>query len=92
MAYVEMGFYIGIGGVVTFKKAEVLQEAVYAVSLERILLETDCPYLAPEPHRGKRNESSYLTYIAEKIAKIKGVHVETVYTQTTANAKELFGL
>ena len=90
--YVEMGFYIGIGGVVTFKKTETLQEAVYAVPLERILLETDCPYLAPEPHRGKRNESVFLTYVAEKIAKIKGVTTEQVYAQTSANARELFGV
>jgi TatD DNase family protein len=89
-AYVEMGFHIGIGGVVTFKKTETLQEAVAAVPLEKILLETDCPYLSPEPFRGKRNESAYLTFVAEKIAKIKGVSAKTVYAQTSQNAKELF--
>lgn len=91
-SYVEMGFYIGIGGVVTFKKTDTLKDAVAAIPLERILLETDCPYLSPEPHRGKRNESTYLTYVAETIAKIKHETPETVYSQTNANAKELFGL
>jgi TatD DNase family protein len=91
-AYVDMGFHIGIGGVVTFKKTDILQEAVYAVPLERLLLETDCPYLAPEPHRGQRNESLYLTYVAEKIAKIKNVSAETVIAQTNKNAKALFNL
>ncbi|MCL2456906.1 MAG: TatD family hydrolase, partial [Defluviitaleaceae bacterium] len=91
-AYVEMGFFIGIGGVITFKKTETLQEAVRAVPLEHILLETDCPYLAPEPFRGKRNESVFLTFVAEKIAKIKGVTVETVYAQTNKNARNLFNL
>ncbi|MCL1883820.1 MAG: TatD family hydrolase [Defluviitaleaceae bacterium] len=91
-AYVEMGFYIGIGGVVTFKKTEMLQEAVSVIPPERILLETDCPYLAPEPFRGKRNESTYLSYVAEKIAKIKGATAEAICAQTSANAKELFGI
>ncbi|MCL2199759.1 MAG: TatD family hydrolase [Defluviitaleaceae bacterium] len=91
-AYVDMGFHIGIGGVVTFKKTDALQEAVAVTPLEKILLETDCPYLSPEPHRGKRNESAYLTYVAEKIAKIKGVTTEAVYAQTNENAKELFRL
>lgn len=88
--YVEMGFHIGIGGVVTFKKTNVLKEAVAATPLDKILLETDCPYLSPEPHRGKRNESTYLTYVAEAIAKIKGVTAEAVYSQTNENAKKLF--
>ncbi|MDR0273344.1 MAG: TatD family hydrolase [Clostridiales bacterium] len=89
-AYLEMGFHIGIGGVVTFKKADSLKEVVAAVPLDKILLETDCPYLAPEPFRGKRNESAYLSYVAKKIAKIKGVSVEDVCAQTNINAKKLF--
>lgn len=91
-AYVKMGFHIGIGGVVTFKKTASLQEAVAAIPLEKILLETDCPYLAPEPFRGKRNESPLLVYVAEKIAQIKGVPTDAVYAQTSENAKTLFGL
>lgn len=91
-AYIEMGFHIGIGGVVTFKKAEILRRAVAAIPLEKILLETDCPYLAPEPFRGKRNESPYLSYVAEKIAEIKNATAEAVRVITTENAKKLFGI
>ena len=91
-AYVDMGFHIGIGGVVTFKKSDTLQDAVAAVPLEKILLETDCPYLAPEPFRGQRNESAYLTYVAEKIAKIKGTNADTVCAVTSENARGLFGI
>jgi TatD DNase family protein len=89
-AYVEMGFHIGINGVVTFKKTDVLKEAVAAIPLEKILLETDCPYLAPEPHRGKRNESSFIPYIAEVVAEIKGETSEKICEITSENAKELF--
>lgn len=88
--YVKMGFYIGIGGVVTFKNARKLREVVEAVPLTSILLETDCPYMAPEPFRGKRNQSSYLSYVAEKIAEIKGISVDDVIAQTEANAKALY--
>ena len=91
-AYVKMGFYIGIGGVVTFKKTDILKEAVHAIPLERILLETDCPYLSPEPFRGQRNESSYLSCVAAQIAKIKGVPAEKICEQTTENAKKLFSI
>ena len=91
-AYVELGFYIGIGGVVTFKKADVLKEACKATPLPRIVLETDCPYLAPHPHRGKRNDSTMLSLVAEEIANLKGVPVETVRELTTENAKSLFGI
>ena len=88
---VEMGFYLGIGGVVTFKNAT-MAEVVDAVPLERILLETDAPYLAPVPYRGKRNESAYIPVIAEKIAAIKGVSLSQVDEVTTASANRLFGL
>ena len=86
---VEMGFHLGIGGVVTFKNAT-MAEVVRAVPLERILLETDAPYLSPVPHRGQRNESAYIPLIAARVAEIKGVTLEAVADQTTANARSLF--
>ena len=88
--YVKMGYYIGVGGVVTFKNAKKLKEVVETVPLERILLETDCPYLAPTPFRGKRNSSIYIPYIAEEIANIKGVTYDEVVAQTERNGKDLF--
>ena len=90
MAYVNLGFYIGIGGVVTFDKTGTLQDVATQVPLERILLETDAPYLTPAPKRGKRNESHYLFYVAEKIAELKNITVENVCEQTTKNVKNLF--
>lgn len=90
MDYVRMGLYIGIGGVVTFKNARKLKETVACVPLERILLETDCPYLSPEPNRGKRNSSLNLPYVAAEIARIKGVEPEEVVEATSENAKRLF--
>jgi len=89
-AFMELGFYIGIGGVVTFKNAKVLQEAVKHIPLNRILLETDCPYMSPVPYRGKRNEPLYLKFIAEKIGEIKGINIEEVKEQTSLNALTLF--
>lgn len=88
--FVKMGYYIGVGGVVTFKNAKKLKETVEAIPLERILLETDCPYMAPEPHRGKRNDSSYIPYIVEKIAELKGITTEEVERVTWDNAMRLF--
>lgn len=90
--YVKMGFYIGVGGVVTFKNGRKLKEVVEEIPLEKVLIETDSPYLAPVPYRGKRNNSSYLSYVAEEIARIKGITVEEVISTTEANAKELFGI
>lgn len=90
MEFIQMGYYIGVGGVVTFKNAKKLKEVVEAVPLEKILLETDCPYMAPEPYRGKRNSSLYLPYVVEKIAELKGVTVEEVERVTEANARRLF--
>lgn len=90
--YVKMGFYIGVGGVVTFKNGKKLKEVVAEIPLERILLETDAPYLAPVPHRGERNSSLYLSYVVEEIATIKGVTPEEVIAVTEQNAKELFGI
>ena len=88
--YVKMGYYIVVGGVVTFKNAKKLKEVVEVLPLDRILLETDCPYLAPTPYRGKRNSSLYIPYIAEEIANIKGVTYEEVVAQTEQNGKDLF--
>ena len=88
--YVKMGFYIGIGGVVTFKNGKKLKEVAKAIPLEKILLETDCPYLAPEPYRGKRNSSFYIPHIAQAIADIKGITYEEVVAQTEQNGKDLF--
>ena len=84
-------WYVGIGGVLTFKKAS-LAETVKRIPLERILLETDAPYLTPVPHRGERNESAYIPIIADFLARQKGVSPEEVAGTTTANAKRLFAL
>jgi len=92
MAYLKWDYYFGIGGVVTFNNAKKLKEAVECIPLERILLETDCPYLAPVPYRGKRNFSLYLPYVAEEIARIKGCSAETVIEVTNRNAKMFFGI
>ena len=85
----EYGFYLGIGGVVTYKNST-LARVVEAVGLEHIVLETDAPYLPPVPHRGKRNESAYIPFIAEKVAACTGARVEQVAAVTTENAKKLF--
>ncbi|MEZ3435068.1 MAG: TatD family hydrolase [Lachnospiraceae bacterium] len=88
--YVKLGFHIGVGGVVTFKNGKKLKQVVEAVPLEKIVLETDCPYLAPEPYRGKRNHSGYIKYVAEEIARIKQVTYEEVVAQTEINARKLY--
>lgn len=85
----EAGFYLGIGGVVTYKNSG-LAEVLKHVELKHLVLETDAPYLAPLPFRGKRNESSYLKYVAQKIADIKGVDFDEVDRVTTANAETIF--
>lgn len=88
--YVKMGFHIGVGGVVTFSNAKKLVETVKAIPMESILIETDCPYLAPNPNRGKRNDSTNLKYVVEKIAEIKNMTPEDVAKITEENAKSLF--
>ncbi len=88
--YVKMGFYIGIGGVVTFPNARSMVETTEAIPLEKILIETDSPYLAPSPNRGKRNDSRNLEYIVNKIADIKKVSPEKVANVTFQNGKKLF--
>lgn len=87
----KMGFYVGIGGVSTFKNSG-LDKVLLEIDLQNILLETDSPYLAPVPHRGKRNEPAYLSLIAQRIADIKAISVEKVTTTTTQNAEKLFKL
>lgn len=88
---IEMGFLLGIGGVVTYKKS-ILPEIVRTVGLKHIVLETDSPYLAPMPYRGHRNESSYVTIVAQKIAEILNISPQEVAELTTANTKQLFGI
>ncbi|MCG8573418.1 MAG: TatD family hydrolase [Flavobacteriales bacterium] len=85
------GFKLGLGGVLTFKNSGV-DKSISDIDLEHLVLETDSPYLAPTPNRGKRNESSYLTYVASKLAEVKGIRIEEVAEVTTKNAKELFKL
>lgn len=87
-----MGYYIGIGGVVTFKNAKKLVETAKEIPLERILVETDSPYLCPEPNRGKRNDSSQIRYVIDKIAAIRGILPEEVEKQTEINARNMYGL
>lgn len=88
--YIKMGFHIGVGGVVTFKNSRKLQEVVEDIPLEKIVLETDSPYMAPVPFRGTRNSALNIPYIAEKIAEIKVIPVEKVYDTTYANALEMY--
>ena len=90
--FVKMGFYIGIGGVVTFKNAKKMVKVAEEIPLESLLLETDCPYLAPMPYRGKRNSSLYLPYVVTKIAQIKGIPEEEVVRVTELNAEKMYGL
>jgi TatD DNase family protein len=88
---IDMGFYLGIGGVLTYKNAG-LVEVIEKIDLQYLVLETDAPYLTPVPFRGKRNESSYLKYILEKLAQIKNAAAEEVAAITTANAQKIFGV
>jgi TatD DNase family protein len=91
-AAIEMGFYISFSGIVTFKSAKELQAVALELPLERILIETDSPYLAPVPYRGKMNEPGFVAHVGEYIAKLKGVPVEEVAAQTTANFRKLFNV
>ena len=90
--YVDMGLYLGIGGVVTFKNGRKLKEVVREIPLTHLLLETDCPYMAPAPHRGERNSSLYLPLVAEAIAELKGISSQEVIGTTAQNAESLFNL
>lgn len=90
--YLKMGYYLGIGGVVTFQNAKKLKDVVQEMPIERMLLETDCPYLAPVPFRGRRNDSRYLSYVAEAVAKLKGITKEEVICRTEENARNFYRL
>jgi TatD DNase family protein len=90
--YLKLGYFIGIGGVITFKNARKVVEAIESVPMDRLVIETDCPYLAPVPFRGKRNDSGKLSYVVEKIAEIKGISPEEVADLTRINAMELYRL
>ena len=90
--FVDMNFYIGVGGVLTFKNSKKLKEVVEYIPLDYIVLETDCPYLAPTPYRGKRNSSLFLPYVIEAISEIKGISREEVEQVTWENAHWLYKL
>jgi len=91
-AYLDLGLWISVAGIVTFKTAEPIREAVRLVPRDRLLVETDCPYLAPIPHRGKRNEPAYVAHTAAKVAEVWGTSAEEVAKVTGENAKTFFGL
>ena len=92
MAALEMGFHISFSGILTFRNAEALRDVARAVPLERCLIETDSPYLAPAPHRGKINQPAWVAHVAAQLAALKELPLETVARATTANAEALFGL
>jgi TatD DNase family protein len=88
---IALGFYLGIGGVVTYKNSG-LDKVVQQIDLKHIVLETDSPYLTPVPYRGKRNESSYLVYVAQKVADLHQTSIENIAAMTTENSKIVFGV
>ena len=90
--YLDMGYFLGIGGVLTFKNAKKLKEVAEYAPMDRLVLETDCPYLTPVPYRGKRNSSLYLSYVAEALAEIKGMEKDEVIRVTAENARRLYRL
>ncbi|NPC94934.1 TatD family hydrolase [Bacillus sp. WMMC1349] len=89
---IDMNFYISFGGPITFKNAKKPKEVAKQIPIDRVLIETDCPYLTPHPFRGKRNEPSYVKFVAEQIAELKGLTYEEVAAKTTENAKKLFNM
>ena len=91
-AALELGFYVSLSGIVTFKNAHAVKEVARRVPLERLLIETDSPYLAPAPHRGRRNEPAYVPLVAAEIARLRGETVETIARATSANYFRLFGI
>jgi TatD DNase family protein len=91
-AALEQGFHISFSGIVTFKNAQALKEVARQVPMERMLIETDSPYLAPVPYRGKTNQPAYVRYVAEEIARLRGVSVEEVAQATSENFFRLFGV
>lgn len=92
MEFIEMGYFIGLGGVVTFKNARKAREVVETIPMDRLVLETDCPYLAPAPHRGERNSSLYLPLVVARIAELRGMTEQEVVDITTQNARRLYHL
>jgi len=90
--FIKLGLYISIGGIVTFKNARVSKEVVEFLDLDKMLIETDSPYLAPHPHRGKRNEPSYVKLVAEEIAKIKEIPYSKISEKTYNNSMKLFNI
>ncbi len=90
--FMDLGFYLGVGGAVTFKNSKKLREVVEYMPMERMVIETDCPYMTPEPNRGKRNDSFYLPYVVNEIAKIKDLTPQEVIDITCKNAKTLYGI
>ena len=90
--YIEIGFEISLAGPVTFKNARVPKEVATVIGIDHLMIETDCPYLAPHPFRGKLNEPANVVYIAQEIAKLKNMEIESVASQTTFNAKKVFGI
>jgi TatD DNase family protein len=89
---INLGFYLSFAGNITFKNAEALRQVIRCIPLESMLIETDSPYLTPVPHRGKRNEPSYVKYVAEQIMSIKNISLEEVAKITTANAQKVFNI
>jgi len=92
LEFIKIGFLIGIGGICTFKNAKNIIDVIKNVSLEYIILETDSPYLTPEPFRGKRNESSYIPVIAKRVAEVKSLDLKEIEETTTSNARRLFDI
>jgi TatD DNase family protein len=90
--YLDLGFYLSFTGIITFKNAEPLRDVVRKVPLERMLVETDSPFLTPMPHRGKRNEPAFVRIVAERVAKVKGISLEEVAERTSQNVQDLFAI
>lgn len=90
--YIKLGFYISIAGPVTFKNSRVVKDVAKEIPLDKLLIETDCPYLSPEPHRGKRNEPKFVKHTAEKIAEIRGISLEELAKATSENTKRIFNI
>ncbi len=90
--FLDLGFYVSFSGIVTFKNAKSIHESAMLVPRDRLLIETDCPFLAPVPYRGQRNEPSYVTYVAQRLAELRNVTLQEIGELTTANAKKLFNL
>ena len=88
--FLDLGFYISFSGIITFKNAQTIRDAARIVPRDRLLIETDCPFLAPVPYRGKRNEPSYVLPVAECLAQVLQIPLDDLATQTTANARQLF--